>query len=100
MIRTIFHPSSDEKTFTIERVQDVENIIERNKALQSAPQRRAASFHHIGSIPNLIIEKWLNEERARGNVGIKLFGEEFDRMVERKLRDPDWMWLRTTDKRI
>jgi hypothetical protein len=74
--------------------QDVEDIVERNKALQSEPQRSDWG-RHVATIPNNILLIWLNEEWARGNTTLKLFGPEFDALVERKLRDPDWRFLRT-----
>ena len=83
----------------IERVQDVEDILERNKALQGERQRNE-TFHHVGTIPNVIMERWLNEEHARGNVDLRLYTQEFDQLVFRKLRDPEWQWLRTTSKRF
>jgi len=84
----------DGRDLIVNTYQDVEDIIERNKALAtSGPQR--GDFRHIASIPNNIINLWLHEEWARGNVGLKLSGREFDAMVGRKLRDPDWRHLRT-----
>jgi hypothetical protein len=73
--------------------QDVEDIIERNKRLAREPQK--GDFRHVAAIPLNIINQWLNEEWARGNVGLKLSGPEFDALVARKLRDPDWRYLRT-----
>jgi hypothetical protein len=93
-VATRLHKEGDGK-FIAERIQDVEPILENNKRLQCEPQDRKSSFRHIASIPNIFIERWLNEEYARGNVGIKLFGPEMDAIVERKLKDPDWKWLRT-----
>ena len=78
-----------------ERIQDVEDIIERNKRRQNEPQDRKSSFRHIAEIPNIFIEKWMREEWARGNVNLKWSDKEMDRIVERKLKDPDWKWLRT-----
>lgn len=98
-VRTRVVVDASEKKFTFHRVQDVEDILERNKALQNMPQR-AETFHHVASVPNVFLEKWLNEEYARGNVNLRLFTPEFDQLVFRKLRDPDWAWLRTTDKRF
>ena len=43
----------------------------------------------------MILVRLLNEEHARGNVGLRLFGKEFDELVARKLRDPEWQHLRT-----
>jgi hypothetical protein len=82
------------RDLVVQSYQDVEDIIEHNKALQTAgPQR--GDFRQIASIPNNIILQWLNEEWARGNTTIKLFGQEFDALVKRKLADPDWRYLRT-----
>lgn len=77
----------------IERWQDCEDIIEHNKVLQTIPQKSDWG-RHIANIPNVIIERWLNEEYARGNVSITMFSPEFDAIVARKLKDPDWRWLR------
>ncbi len=70
--------------------QDVEPILDRNKALQNEPQ--CGDFRHIGTIPNVILVKWMNEEGA--NV-LKMSSEEFGKFIKRKLDDPDWRWLRT-----
>ena len=93
-VLTIPHLDKSTGQIAIERWQDVEDIIELNKAVQNTPQRSDWG-RHVASIPNVILEKWLNEEYHRGNVGIKLFGPEMDALVERKLKDPDWKWLRT-----
>ena len=45
--------------------------------------------------PVNIINQWLNEEWARGNVSLRLAGPEFDALVARKLRVPEWRFLRT-----
>lgn len=74
--------------------QDVEPILARNARLRREPQRRDWA-RHVASIPNVILVKWLNEEHARGNTGLRLFTREFDELVARKLADPDWAYLRT-----
>ena len=74
--------------------QDVEDIIERNKALQTIPQKSDWG-RHVATILNNIINAWLNEEWARGNVNLRMFSTEFNALVKRKLADPDWRWLRT-----
>lgn len=81
----------------VERIQDVETIIDRNKYLQNEQQTWAGDWHHIGSIPNVIIEKWMNDEGV--NI-LKMPAEEWGQFIKRKLRDPDNKWLRTTDRRI
>ena len=76
-----------------ESMQDVEPILERNKQLRSTPQKSDWG-RHIASIPNVILTRWLNEEYARGNVGLRMFTKEFDELVAKKLRDPEWKYLR------
>jgi hypothetical protein len=76
--------------------QDVEPILEANKALRGEPSRRRGDWgRHVATIPNVILVRWLNEEYARGNVSLRMFTAEFDQLIDRKLRDPDWAYLRT-----
>jgi len=49
----------------------------------------------VASVPNVIINRWLQEEWARGNTTIQLGDAEFMQMVRKKLRDPEWAYLRT-----
>jgi len=74
--------------------QDVEPILAHNGELRGEPQHSNWG-RHIATIPNVILVKWLNEEYARGNVALRMFSKEFDALVERKLQDPDWKFLRT-----
>lgn len=90
-VRSLFHWNND-GTFTIERRQDVEDVIERNKALQTTPQDRRSEFRHIASIPNVILERWMNES---GVNLMRLPADEFARFVRKKLADPDFAFLRT-----
>jgi len=83
-----------EKLIVAHTVQDVEPVLERNKALRGEPQTSDWG-RHVASIPNVILVAWLNEEHARGNVGLRLFSPEFNALVARKLADPDWRHLRT-----
>ena len=80
-------------TLVVKRSQDCEAIIERNKALQNAPQKSDWG-RHLASIPCVILEQWLNEEWRRGSL-VRWGSPEFDELVRRKLNDPDWKWLRT-----
>ncbi len=74
--------------------QDVEPIIERNKLLQAEPQTNSWC-RHVATIPNVFLVRWLNEEFAAGNTRLRMFTPEFNELVARKLRDPDWRFLRT-----
>lgn len=81
-------------TVTASTTQDVEPILVRNARLRREPQRGDWG-RHVASIPNVLLLKWLNEEHARGNTGLRLFTREFDAFIARKLADPDWAYLRT-----
>jgi hypothetical protein len=93
-VRTVVHFDRSDNSFTFQRVQDVEAILENNKRLQTE-QHRSDWGRHIASIPNVVLEKWINDD---GVNYLALPKDEFARLVKRKLRDPDWAWLRTTDK--
>lgn len=95
-MKTLFHPDGDR--FHIEQIQDVEPIIERNKALRSEAQRSDWG-RHVASIPNVILTRWYNE-LAQGNPNITLFGAEMDEYVARKLKDPEWKYLRTDSAQV
>lgn len=84
-----------ERRYHFERVQDVEPILEHNKMLRSMPQKSDWG-RHIGSIPNVIYEKWFNEyNEGRSPPDLRIFGPEFGEYVRRKLNDPEWAYLRT-----
>ena len=73
--------------------QDVGPILDRNAELRVQPQRSDFG-RHVASIPNVILVQWLNEEYARGNTDLRMFTPDFNALVARKLRDPDWKHLR------
>lgn len=93
-IATEMHIDDSEKTFTLNRVQDVEPHLDLNKFLQTLKQNSDWG-RHVAHIPNIFYERWLKEEWDRGNTHIRPFTPEFDELVERKLQDPDWKFLRT-----
>jgi hypothetical protein len=84
----------DGRTIIRERVQDVEPILEHNALLRTMEQKSDWG-RHIASIPNVIMERWFNEEYQRGNVSLRLYSKEMDEIVARKLKDPQWAYLRT-----
>lgn len=91
------HYDPDERKFTIVRVQDVEPILDQNKAYRAEDQKSDWG-RHIGSVPLIVIEQWLHEEWNKGNTNIKWGDEEFERLIWRKLYDPDNAYLRTDKK--
>lgn len=84
----------DGQDLAIRHVQDVEPILERNKFLRSQEQRSDWG-RHIAEIPNVIYIRWLDEEHARGNTSLRMFTPAFDEVVAKKLKDPEWSYLRT-----
>ena len=93
-VATRFHLDPDGRGLAVERIQDVEPILEHNKQLRSLEQRSDWG-RHVASIPCVILERWLNEAYHAGNVNIRFGTKEFDELVEKKLRDPEWKFLRT-----
>jgi hypothetical protein len=86
----------DGKTTVINRVQDVEPVLERNKELQKIPQR-SEWFRHTATIPNVILEQWLQEEWSKGNADLTWSSKEFEQIIRKKLADPDWKYLKVID---
>ena len=84
------HLDSDGDRLTLEHIQDVEPILERNAALRAEPQRSDWG-RHIACIPNVILVRWMTED------GVNVLGmssEEWGQYIKRKLDDPDWRDLR------
>jgi len=88
------HLDSNGQDLTVAHWQDVEPILEWNKRARCLEQRSDWG-RHVARIPNVILVKWYEEEMARGRAGLRMFTPEFDEIVQRKLRDPEWFYLRT-----
>ena len=56
-------------------------------------QTNTDGLKHIGTIPNIIMVKWLNEEWAKGS-NVRYLSKEFDELVAKKLKDPEYAYLR------
>jgi hypothetical protein len=93
MSEVISRTHFDGRTLIRERVQDVEPILERNAMLRGMEQKSDWG-RHTATIPNVIYERWFNEEYARGNVSLRLYSKQMDEIVARKLKDPEWAFLR------
>jgi hypothetical protein len=89
-VKPRIHLDRDGTSLTIEHIQDVEPILERNAALRAVPQKSDWG-RHIASIPNVVLIKWMNEEGADV---LKMSGDEFGVFIKKKLDDPDWRFLR------
>lgn len=83
--------------FTIVRTQDVEAILDRNKALQNNGHNgwtTGRNFRHVADIPPVVAEKWLND------YGIDVLNKDHGPAVRRLLNDPDWAYLRTSGGKL
>lgn len=77
-------------------VQDVEPVLEANKAKANASSRRHRSevFNHVACIPLVVYLKWRNEE------GIDVLDPDHAEAVRRKLNDSEYAYLRTKPGRV
>ncbi len=94
-VTTELHPDPNDKSIIAVSTQDIEPTLEQNKELRSQEQRSDWG-RHVAQIPNIVITQWLNEEWARGNHSLRPAGREWMELVARKLRDPDWKYLKTS----
>ena len=86
---------SSDKT-TISREQDVELILDINKAIQNDESISKAgikdSWWHYAQVPNIVIEKWKSEH------GVDMFNKDHQKAVFRLLNQPEYRYLKTTTK--
>lgn len=79
----------------VNRVQDVEPILEANKkeynSVSTKGKKFKGDFHKVATIPNVMVEKFMK-------MGINLMRPTKEDMVRLKkiLNDPDYKHLRTT----
>ena len=93
MLHTRLHLDTSGKDLAIEHIQDVEPILRWNKEARRDEQQSDWG-RHIARIPNVVYVRWLDEEHARGNTALRMFTPEFDLIVQNKLADPEWAYLR------
>lgn len=90
--------SSQNGVLTINRVQDVQPILDANKAeLADAPSWRpyaGSSLRKVASIPNVLAEKWLREE-GLDVIGPAANTPEMRRRLAQKLNSNEFQHLRT-----
>lgn len=80
--------------FALHYRQDVEPILDLNKAKQTAGRAYYAADNEmwrVASIPVTVQMKWLIED------GIDVHNEDHWPRVQKKLNDPDWRYLKTAE---
>ena len=94
-LNTEFDSDALDDAVTIRRVQDVEPIIENNKALFKSGDGYTPSrdLKRIASIPLSVIEEWMKE-------GVNIFDPNCAAAIRRKLNDPQYLYLRTAPGRV
>ncbi len=79
----------------VKRIQDVEPILEHNKALQTLNDgySRSRDIRRVASIPTVVVEQWMRE-------GVNIFDRNCDAEIRRRLNDPTNLFLRTAPGRL
>lgn len=85
----LFHYNHADDTFSIETIEDVESIVEQNKALQNEDTGRYGELNRIASLPGTLYfelkQKGIIDKQNDPN-GVKF---------KKWLRDPDNRFFRT-----
>lgn len=79
---------------TIQYAQDVERILDRNKAKQAAPDTDK-TLRHVASIPITVIYQWMTEDGLKAGQFFRWGREEKQRYLRKKLNSSEWQWLKT-----
>lgn len=92
-----YHPENDETV--ISREQDVSFLLDMNKSMANDgdiwKQGVKNNWAHYAQIPNIVIEKWLNEH---GVDAMKSENWEKYGPVWKLLNSPEYRYLKTTSK--
>ena len=98
-VTSTFHYDEMEDTSHVRSVQDVEPILENNKALQTFNDGYSPSrdLKRIASIPLVIAQRWMKED---GINWMTLPKHEKAKYLRRKLNDPEYSFLRTSGGRF
>ena len=82
-------------TYHVEKVQDVEPILDRNGRLRNLDDGFNAdrSGRRIASVPIIVIEQWRKE-------GFDVFDPNNMQELKRRLNSSDWVKLRTSEGNV
>jgi hypothetical protein len=88
-----------ERCLTFVNVQDVEPILDLNKENRSEDQHSDWG-RHTHRIPNIVLLNWFYEEHRKGNTTLQMYSPEWDRLVAKKLQDPDYAYLKVEKPKL
>lgn len=87
-----WHYDDTTKSFRIQNVQDVTDIVEQNKVAQTNGTNgwtKSRDMKHVGTIPMCVLHQWALE------AGVPMASKEFGEIIKKKLNDPDYRAFRT-----
>lgn len=87
-MRTYFSTSDGGDTWNFRREQDLNPVLDMNKAAQQETMDKREDVWHAAHIPPLIIYEWLTKH------GVDLYNSNHQDGVKRLLNDPDYRYLR------
>lgn len=91
-ITRYYHGNGDE--FTIETVQDVEPILDLNKAQQNESFDKSADMWHAASIPAVVQLEWLTK------YGVDLMNDDHMPAVKKLLNSNEYSHLRRNEFKL
>lgn len=86
------HVFDQDGKLVVNRVQDVEPVLEHNRALRLHDDGYSPSreMKRVASIPMIVVERWLNE-------GFDIFDPNNKVELRRRLNSSEWAALRTSE---
>jgi hypothetical protein len=94
-MKTDFHYDEMEDRVTINRSEDVEPLLNRLASQRAEGYTGSADMKFVGTIPNIIVEKYLNEK----GVSMQDFIND-DIHIMRIMNDPEYKHLRVWQGRM
>jgi hypothetical protein len=95
-IREILHTDENSNQVVVERTQDVEPILDYNKAMRNhelTGRHKSEVMNHVARIPLVVVEKWRNE-------GVIDWFNSTDAERRRVLNDPANAMFRTRASKL
>lgn len=82
----LYDPATEETALRYE--QDVQPLLDANKAAQNEQRGRMGDLVHVASVPVSIQLKWFHEK------GVAMWNPDHKQAVAKLLDDPEWLYLK------